>query len=156
MPNDIFRKPLFWSALATITVGALLLLTAGGRELLDAKLYYLPQDALAYFMTRDPAERPLLETIAFIDLFLFVPAYGSLLFLLTRRMKAPLLQTAGFVLTTVALTADAVETSLVWMGLREIGWESGRLTATLSVASPLKWAALGLWILVFVLNVRRR
>lgn len=155
MPNDFFRKPIFWSAAATFLVALLLLLSVGGRELLDTKFYYSPQDALAYFMTREPNDRPMFERVALVDLFLFIPAYGSLLFFLGRTL-AGYFRLACMVLMTVLATADVVETTLVWAGLREIGWESGWSTSLLSAATPIKWSALVAWILVFLVGFRRR
>lgn len=132
------RKPLFWSAVATFVLWLGMFAFFHDKNILDARFSYPPQEALAFFYDQ-PADRiQALRLFSLVDLFLFIPAYGSLLFLLSShcgRARLPIRLVA-----TVALAADIMESSLIWVGLGGHGWNS--IPTFVATATPVKWVGI--------------
>lgn len=140
--------------IALIAAGILLKWVSQGIPTLDARFSYSSYEALGFLAELSPIDMQRLRVITAIDLLLFIPIYSVLFYRLTALEYGRKFQ---LVLLTVGITADVFETILEFLGTHEVGWVTGWLPQLLSLSTPTKWIALGLWgISAVLLFLRRR
>lgn len=96
-----------------LVLASLLLMYMGANKILDTKLYYSQEDALALFSLLDTAGIENYKLIALIDLFVYIPAYTWLLLLLAKRF----LPDKYWFRVFVPAAFDVVETSTIYLYL---------------------------------------
>lgn len=134
--------------ISLICVGALYKIVQQGMPVLDARFHYSPYEALGYLYHLSPGDVQRLNWLYTLDVLGIIPIYTLLLFKLAAKLPDwPRLSLQA--LAGMTAGADLVETSLLWLGAHGLGWESGWITGTASVATTAKWSLGALWLLVF-------
>jgi len=90
---------------------SVLLMYLGANQILDTKLYYSHEEALGYFSALTSAQTENYKLIALLDLFVYIPAYTWLLFLVGRRF----LPDKYLLLIFIPTVFDIVETSVIYL-----------------------------------------
>ncbi len=133
-----------------IAVGLYLFSQTKDVRILDTRLFYTPEEALLYFRALDPFLRSKVVHISVVDAVIFVPAYGVLLWWLTKSFSLGKLGKRLFLLTVFA---DTLENALILTAVTLISPPGWTLLTLLSIATPLKWGSLAAWILWFLVRV---
>lgn len=117
----------------------------GANNILDTKIYYTAADSTSYFANLTAAQKENYKHIALVDLFLYVPAYTALLYLISKRFLP-----GKFVLFSfLPAVFDVTETGLIFLYLNDFisvfpGWTG--------VVTSLKWISS---ILLVIANCRQ-
>lgn len=85
----------------------------GANHILDTKLYYSHEDALAYFNALGTDGTENYKLIALLDLFVYIPAYTWVLFLFAKRFMPE----KYLILVFIPTVFDILETSVIYLFL---------------------------------------
>ncbi len=85
----------------------------GASHILDTKLYYSHEEALAYFASLGSSGTENYKLIALVDLFVYIPAYTWLLLLFAKRF----LPEKYLIFVFIPTVFDILETSVIYLFL---------------------------------------
>lgn len=90
-----------------------LLMYLGANHILDTKLFYTQEEAMAYFTNLGSSGTENYKLIALLDLFVYIPAYTWLLWLLAKKFLPEKYWLAAF----VPALFDVIETTVIYLFL---------------------------------------
>ncbi|MCC2678655.1 MAG: hypothetical protein K0R29_1231 [Pseudobdellovibrio sp.] len=145
--NSKFRLEIIAGVL--LVAVSVLLMYLGANHILDTKVYYSHDEAMAYFNALGTTGTENYKLIALLDLFVYIPAYTWLLLLFAKRF----LPEKYWMLVLIPTVFDILETSVIYLFLS--GYLSNFPVWTGYVTS-IKWISGAVIVLAIGANLFKR